>query len=80
MLAASTMLAMVIVGGTGSMLGPLVGALIMTALPQAVAFLDLDARWLGPVQGMIFTGIVMLFLLLRPQGLISAGKPRPVAK
>lgn len=76
MLAASTMLAMVIVGGTGSFLGPLVGALIMTALPQAVTFLDFDARWLGPIQGMIFTGIVVLFLLVRPQGLIAAGRPK----
>ncbi len=77
MLAASAMLAMVIVGGTGSILGPLVGATIMTALPQAVTFLDFDARWLGPVQGMIFTGIVILFLLFRPQGLVAAGRPKP---
>jgi len=74
MLAASAMLAMVIVGGTGSMIGPFIGALIMTVLPQAVTFLDFDARWLGPVQGMIFTGIVILFLLLRPQGLIAASR------
>lgn len=72
MLAATTMLAMVIVGGIGSTYGPLAGAIIMTALPQLVSFFDLPPAWLAPVQGMIFTGIVIVFLFVRPGGLLGS--------
>ena len=72
MMAATTMLAMVMVGGIGSTFGPFAGAIIMTAVPQLVTFFDMRPAWLAPVQGMIFTGIVILFLFLRPQGLFGS--------
>lgn len=68
-------LTMVVVGGMGSVWGPVVGAILMLLLPEAITFLNLPSSIMGPLQGIIFTLLVILFLFLRPQGLIAA-KPR----
>jgi branched-chain amino acid transport system permease protein len=78
-LASGTMLTMVVVGGMGSTWGPVVGAVLLLALPQAITFLQLPLNYMAPVQGMIFTLLVILFLFLRPQGLVPPEKPAPLA-
>ena len=52
--------------------GPVVGAALLLAVPQAITFLDLPPSIMAPMQGIIFTGLVLLFLFLRPAGLIGA--------
>jgi branched-chain amino acid transport system permease protein len=64
-------LTMVVVGGMGTTWGPVVGALLLTALPQAIAFLDLPPSVMAPLQGMLYTGLVLLFLFVRPGGLVA---------
>ncbi len=64
-------LTMVVVGGMGTTWGPVVGALLLTALPQAITFLDLPPSVMAPLQGMLYTGLVLLFLFVRPQGLVA---------
>jgi branched-chain amino acid transport system permease protein len=64
-------LTMVVVGGMGTTAGPVVGALILTALPQAITFLNWPPSIMAPLQGMLYTGLVLLFLFLRPAGLVG---------
>jgi branched-chain amino acid transport system permease protein len=64
-------LTMVVVGGMGTTAGPVVGALLLTALPQAITFLDLPPSIMAPLQGMLYTGLVLVFLFLRPAGLVG---------
>ena len=64
-------LTMVVVGGMGSTWGPVVGALLLTALPQAITFLNLPPSVMAPLQGMLYTGLVLVFLFVRPAGLIA---------
>jgi len=64
-------LTMVVVGGMGTTWGPVVGALLLTALPQAITFLNLPAAVMAPLQGMIYTGLVLVFLFVRPSGLVA---------
>jgi len=64
-------LTMVVVGGMGTTLGPIVGALLLTALPQAITFLNMPPSVMAPVQGMLYTGLVLVFLFLRPAGLVG---------
>jgi len=71
-LASAAMLTMVVVGGLRSTWGPVVGAILLQALPQLITFLDLPTRWLGPLQGLLFTGLVLIFMVVRPQGLVPA--------
>jgi branched-chain amino acid transport system permease protein len=68
------LLTMVVVGGLGSHLGPVVGAVLLLLLPQAISFLNLPPSIMAPLQGLIFTTLVIIFLFWRPQGLIAPAK------
>jgi branched-chain amino acid transport system permease protein len=72
-LQSSVILTMVVVGGMRTTWGPVIGAILLQALPQAITFLNLPASLLGPLQGILFTALVLVFMLVRPQGLIPAG-------
>ena len=72
-LASSALLTMVVVGGIRTAWGPVVGAVVLQVLPQAIAFLDLPTSLLGPLQGFLFTVLVLIFMFVRPQGLVAAG-------
>ena len=71
-LMSSTILTMVVVGGLRSPWGPAVGAVLLQILPQAITFLNLPPVLLGPLQGLLFTGLVLVFMFVRPGGLIQA--------
>lgn len=72
-LQSAALLTMVVVGGMRTPWGPVVGAVVLEALPQAITFLNLPPALLGPLQGLLFTGLVLVFMFARPQGLIAAG-------
>ncbi len=67
----AAMLTMVVVGGIRTVWGPALGAVLLQFLPQAINFLKLPSSVTGPLQGILFTGLVLLFLFLRPQGLLG---------
>lgn len=75
----AAMLTMVVVGGVRTTWGPALGALILEALPQAIAFLSLPSSVMAPLQGMLFTGLVLVFLFARPQGLVGSRAKAPPA-
>ena len=68
----AAILTMVVVGGMRSTLGPIVGALLIVALPQSIKFLDLPPAVNAPLQGLFYTTLVMFFLFARPQGVVGA--------
>lgn len=72
LLQSSAILTMVVVGGMRTTWGPVVGALVLQILPQAITFLGLPPSVLGPLQGLLFSGLVLFFMFVRPQGLIAA--------
>lgn len=72
----AAILTMVIVGGVRTTLGPVIGAVLLETAPRAINLLHLPNTMLGPLQGMIFTGLVLIFLFTRPQGIIGAPKAR----
>ena len=71
--ASSALLTMVVVGGAATTYGPVVGALLLTALPELVRFLDFPVSVMAPLQGVVFTALVLVFLFVRPQGLVGGG-------
>lgn len=73
-LESATILTMVVVGGMGSVWGPVVGAILLLALPQAITFLELPPGIMAPLQGLIYSALVILFIFARPQGLVGASK------
>ena len=74
----AAMLTMVVVGGLGTVWGPAVGAALLEALPQALNFLQLPSSVMAPLQGIMFTGLVLFFLFTRPQGLMGK-REKPAA-
>jgi len=70
-LQSAMILTMVVVGGMGSVYGPVVGAVLLLALPEVITFLNLPSEIMGPLQGVIFTLLVIVFLFVRPQGLVA---------
>ncbi len=67
----TALLTMVVVGGTATIWGPLLGAIVITVVPQAIQFLHLPISVSSPLQGVIFSLLVLVFLFLRPQGLMG---------
>jgi branched-chain amino acid transport system permease protein len=60
-----TMLAMVIVGGMGTMVGPVIGAIVLTFLPELL-------RGLGELRLMIYGIALTLVVLFMPGGIAQA--------
>jgi branched-chain amino acid transport system permease protein len=71
-LQSAAILTMVVVGGMRTTWGPIVGAVLLQALPQAITFLNMPPSILGPIQGLLFTGLVLVFMFFRPRGLVPA--------
>ena len=70
-LQSAAILTMVVLGGMGTTWGPVVGAVLLLAIPQAITFLQLPPGIMAPTQGIIFTVLVLLFLFLRPAGIMG---------
>ena len=62
-------LAIVIIGGTGTFWGPYLGAFFVIGVPQALTFLDLSPTLLGEANLIIFSVLLLVILRFRPQGL-----------
>lgn len=61
------MLAMVFLGGAGTVIGPVMGALVLVLLPEALRFL---VEW-----RMLVVGVIMVAMMIyRPQGIMGSGK------
>jgi len=56
-----------VLGGSGNILGPVVGALFLTTLPEIIRFQDFDYR--DMVTGVILIAVIVF----RPQGIVSRG-------
>jgi branched-chain amino acid transport system permease protein len=64
------MLAMVIIGGTGNLLGSVVGALVLVALPELLKFVDMPPDVADKARNMLYGLLLIVMLRLRPQGLL----------
>ncbi len=63
-------LSMVVVGGTGNLLGSVLGAAFLVVLPEALAFVDLPEGTAGQLRLLIYGCVLILFLVFRPEGLL----------
>jgi len=70
-------LAAIIVGGMGTIMGGILGAVFMTLVPEMLRFgIDLIAPFvdnaavlLAPARTIVFGGLIVFFLVFEPQGL-----------
>ena len=59
---AAVVIAMVVVGGAGSMVGPLIGALVVWSMTEFL-------RDAGSYQGLVFAALILLFVRFYPRGI-----------
>jgi branched-chain amino acid transport system permease protein len=64
-------MAMVILGGAGSLSGPIIGAAFITLFPAALEFAELPSEVKGPLEQIVYGLALVLLMLLRPAGIAS---------
>jgi branched-chain amino acid transport system permease protein len=62
-----TILAMVIVGGMGTLIGPVIGAVLLTVLPEVL-------RGIGDLRLIVYGAAVTLVVLFMPGGIVQAAR------
>jgi branched-chain amino acid transport system permease protein len=73
-LQSALILTMVVVGGISTTWGPVVGAVLLLALPQAITFIQMPPNVAGGLQGVLYTLLVLIFMFARPQGIVSSSR------
>jgi branched-chain amino acid transport system permease protein len=69
------LMAMVIIGGAGTLAGPLAGTLALLCLPAALSFLPfLPSTQIGTVQQFIYGVLMTALMIFRPGGLAGASR------
>ena len=64
-------LSMVLVGGMGTLWGPVLGAGLLIVLPEMLRFLPFAGATLGPLRQIAYSAVLVAFCFLRPSGLIG---------
>lgn len=68
-------IAMVIIGGTGTLFGPVIGAAIVLLLPAALSYLPyLPPTEIGSIQQIVYGLAMVLLMIFRPSGLWGYGQ------
>lgn len=66
------LMAMVIIGGTGTLLGPVAGAALLMTLPAALTYLPfLPPGELGAIQQIVYGAAMVVLMIFRPGGLVG---------
>jgi branched-chain amino acid transport system permease protein len=63
------MLCMVLIGGTGNFRGPLVGAIVLLAIPEALRFIHIPDAVAANVRLLLYGLLLVVFMHKRPEGL-----------
>jgi branched-chain amino acid transport system permease protein len=64
-------ISIVIIGGAGSMWGPVLGAVVLVVLPELLRFIGLPSAVAANVRQIIYGGLLIAFLMWRPQGFLG---------
>jgi len=67
---------LVILGGTERLAGPVVGAFILLAVPEALKFLAIPDTVAAPVRQILYGGLLILFMFVRPEGILGRARAK----
>jgi branched-chain amino acid transport system permease protein len=63
-------LALVIIGGSGNLYGSVIGAAVLISIPETLRFFDVPTTVAGPIREILYGALMIIFLRLRPKGLL----------
>jgi len=64
-------ISIVIIGGAGSLSGPVVGAVVLVMLPEILRFVGLPSSVAANIRQILYGGLLVAFMMWRPQGLVG---------
>jgi branched-chain amino acid transport system permease protein len=64
----------VIIGGSGSLKGSVLGTIFLVFFPEGLRFLKIPSDIAAPAQQMVYGLLLIFFMLFRPQGLVGEYK------
>lgn len=67
-------LSIIIIGGTGNIIGPVVGTVLMIVLPEALRFLRIPDAIAANMRQIIYGLLIIIIMRLRPQGILGEFK------
>lgn len=75
------LMAMVIIGGTGTLAGPIVGTVLLMLLPSLFSYMwFLPQTEIGSIQQIAYGAAMVLLMIFRPGGIVGADKAKAVTK
>jgi branched-chain amino acid transport system permease protein len=63
-------MALVIIGGSGNVYGSIVGAAVLISIPEMLRFLAVPTQVASPIREILYGTLMIVFLRLRPKGLL----------
>jgi branched-chain amino acid transport system permease protein len=69
-------MAMVIIGGAGTMIGPIIGAAIIQFLPAALSWLPFPSQNIGYLQQILYGVAMVVLMIYRPAGLLGKARAK----
>jgi branched-chain amino acid transport system permease protein len=64
-------ISMVIIGGAGSPWGPLIGAVVLVTLPEALRFVGLPSSVAANLRQIFYGTLLVIMMMVRPRGLVG---------
>jgi len=64
-------ISVVIVGGAGSLWGPVIGAVVLVVLPELLRFIGLPSFVAANVRQILYGGLLVAFMMWRPHGFLG---------
>ncbi len=64
-------ISIVIIGGAGSLWGPVVGAVVLVTLPEILRFVGLPSSVAANIRQILYGGLLVVFMMWRPRGLLG---------
>jgi len=64
-------ISMVIIGGAGSTWGPLIGAVVLVTLPEALRFVGLPSAVAANLRQIIYGSLLVIMMMFRQRGLVG---------
>lgn len=67
-------ISIVIIGGAANLRGSIIGAIVLVALPELLRFVGLPNSVAANIRQMLYGGLLIAFMLWRPQGFVGEYK------
>lgn len=64
-------ISIVIIGGAGSIRGPMLGAAVLVVLPEALRFIGMPSSVAANVRQMLYGGLLIALMIWRPRGFLG---------